>query len=292
LADPRSEEFVDTFVWAWLKFDNTVEMAPDPMKFYEFRRNRINEAMIEESTLFFRHVLEQNLPLTTFLDSDYTFLNANLMRHYGMEGKVDTTAKFQKVSLSGEKKRGGLLGQAAVLTTSANGVDTSPVVRGIWILENLLGTHPKPPPPDVDVPEPDARGNLTIREQYAKHRTVESCNDCHKKIDPLGFALENFDAVGAWRTQYESGHKVDAYGNMPNGKKFTDVDGLKQIMVQEPELFTRNLCTKLLTYATGRTMETSDRRVIDKIVNQSVAQKQGLKDMLLSVVTSETFLKK
>jgi len=292
LADPRSEEFVDTFVWAWLKFDNTVEMAPDPMKFYEFRRNRINEAMIEESNLFFRHVLEQNLPLTTFLDSDYTFLNANLMRHYGMEGKVDTTAKFQKVSLSGEKKRGGLLGQAAVLTTSANGVDTSPVVRGIWILENLLGTHPKPPPPDVDVPEPDARGNLTIREQYAKHRTVESCNDCHKKIDPLGFALENFDAVGAWRTQYESGHKVDAYGHMPNGKKFTDVDGLKQIMVQEPELFTRNLCTKLLTYATGRTMETSDRRVIDKIVNQSVARKRGLKDMLLSVVTSETFLRK
>ena len=292
LADPRSGEFVDTFVWAWLKMDNSVEMSPDPMKFYEFHRNRIDEAMVKESTLFFRHILNENLLVPTFLHSDFTFLNANLMRHYGMEGIFDTTARFQKVSLKGEKKRGGLLGQASVLTTSANGVDTSPVVRGIWILENLLGTHPKPPPPDVDVPEPDARGDLTIREQYAKHRTVESCNDCHKNIDPLGFALENFDAVGSWRTEYESGLKVDASGHMPNGKTFTNVSGLKEIMIGEPALFTRNLCTKLFTYATGRTMEVRDRPEIDRIVKNSITNQQGLKDLILQVVTSETFLQK
>ena len=293
LADPRSNEFVDTFLWAWLKLDNTVEMAPDPMKFYEFRRNRISEAMVQESTLFFRHALDLNLPPTTFLDADFTFLNANLARHYGMAAaKIDTTAGFRKVSLVGQRKRGGLLGQAAVLTASANGVDTSPVVRGIWILENLLGTPPKDPPPEVEVPEPDARGELTIRELYAKHRTVESCNDCHKKIDPLGFALENFDAVGAWRVEYESGHAIDSSGRMPNGKDFTDVGGLKQIMIAEPNLFTRNLTAKLLTYAIGRTMETGDRPEIDRIAQHTLREQAGLKDLLRQIITSELFLNK
>ena len=179
-----------------------------------------------------------------------------------------------------------------MLTASANGVDTSPVIRGIWILENLLGTPPKEPPPDVEVPEPDARGELTIRELYAKHRTVESCNDCHKKIDPLGFALENFDAVGAWRVNYESGHAIDSSGRMPNGKEFTDVSGLKQILIQEPNLFTRNLTTKLFTYATGRTMEAGDRPAIDRIVEDTLREQTGMKDLLCEIITSELFLNK
>ncbi|MFT5130287.1 MAG: hypothetical protein ACI8W8_003916, partial [Rhodothermales bacterium] len=291
LADPRSDEFVETFVWAWLRLQNTVEMAPDPMKFYDYHRNRIDEAMIQESTRFFRHLLDEDLPIATFLDADFAILNADLMRHYGLPGSVNTTAKYQRVSLPVDSHRGGLLGQAAVLTASANGVDTSPVVRGIWILENLLGTPPAPPPPGVDIPEPDARGDLTIRELYAKHRTVASCNDCHKKIDPLGFALENFDAIGNWRDTYENGNPIDPSGRMPNGQAFTDTAGLKAIMTDDLRLFSRNLSTKLLTYATGRKMEAADRAEIARITT-SLKARGGLRELLRLIVTSETFLHK
>ena len=292
LADSRSEEFVNSFIWSWLHLENTVEMAPDPIKFYEFHRNRIDEAMIEESRAFFRHLIDENLPISRFIDADFALINSNLGRHYGLPGKVNTVTAFRKVSLAETPLRGGLLGQASVLTASANGVDTSPVVRGIWILENLLGTTPDAPPPDVDIPEPDARGELTIRELYEKHRTVQSCNDCHKKIDPLGFALENFDATGQWRTQYESGQKVDPSGRMPDGKSFNDLEGLKKIMAGDLRLFYRNLSSKLLTYATGRTMEVSDRPEIDRIVELSLRKQSGLKDLLRLVVTSEIFLSK
>ena len=292
LADARSDEFVKSFVWAWLRLENTVEMAPDPMKFYDYHRNRIADAMFAETTAFFRQLMKENLPVSNFIDSDFAIINADLGRHYGMPGRVKTTAKFKRVNLKGTSHRGGLFGQASVLTASANGVDTSPVVRGIWILENLFGTPPSPPPPDVDIPEPDARGELTIRQLYAKHRTVESCNDCHKKIDPLGFALENYDAVGAWRTSYESKHPVDPSGRMPNGESFDDLDGLKAIMIRDLTLFTRNLTAKLLTYATGRAMGVSDRPEIDRIATELQKQGGGLLDLMQLVVTSRTFLNK
>ena len=290
LSDHRSEEFVKSFVWGWLKLDNTVEMAPDPMKFYDYYRNRLDEAMVKETNLFFRYMLDENLSLENFIDSEMTFLNADLGRHYGLTGIVNTTAKYERVSLPPKHHRGGLLGQAAVLTASANGVDTSPVLRGIWILENLLGTPPSPPPPDVEIPEPDARGALTIRQLYAKHRTVQSCNDCHKKIDPLGFSLENYDAVGGWRTEYESGHKVDPSGLMPSGEKFSDVTGLKRIMIRDFDQFSRNLTAKLLAYATGRTMGISDRPGIDAIVREMKSEGAGLRDLVKHVVTSNAFL--
>ncbi|MEM7013566.1 MAG: DUF1588 domain-containing protein, partial [Verrucomicrobiota bacterium] len=292
LNDEQAQEFIDSFLWAWLHLDNIVEMAPDPMKFYDYHRHRIDEAMISETQKFFGHMLAENLPVSTFLDSDFTFANAELSRHYDLSKKVDTTVEFQRVSLAASPNRGGLLGQTSVLTASANGVDTSPVVRGIWILENLLGTPPKPPPPDVDVPEPDSRGDLTIREIYAKHRTVESCNDCHKKIDPLGFALENFDAIGGWRTEYENGHNVDPSGRMPNGVAFENVAGLKEILVADLDLFTRNLTTKLLTYGTGRKMEPGDREEIDRIVAELKQQGGGTRDLMTLLVTSDIFRNK
>jgi hypothetical protein len=292
LADARSDEFVKSFVWAWLRLENTVEMAPDSMKFYEYHRNRISDAMFTETRVFFRHLMMENLPVSNFIDSNFTIINADLGRHYGMPGKVKTTAKFKRIDLKGTSHRGGLFGQASVLTASANGVDTSPVVRGIWILENLLGTPPSPPPPDIDIPEPDARGELTIRQLYAKHRTVESCNDCHKKIDPLGFALENYDAVGIWRTSYESKHPVDPSGRMPNGESFDDLDGLKGIMTRDLTLFSRNLTAKLLTYATGRTMDISDRPEIDRIATELQKQGGGLGDLIQLIVTGKTFLTK
>ena len=292
LADPRSDEFVGSFVWGWLGLQNSVEMAPDPMKYFDFHRNRLNEAMVRETNEFFRCLLTENLPVARFIDSDFTIINADLARHYGVTEKVRTTAAFQRVALSPSDRRGGLLGQTAVLTASANGVDTSPVVRGIWVLENLLGTPPSPPPPDVDIPEPDTRGDLTIREIYAKHRTVESCNNCHRRIDPLGFALENYDAIGGWRTDYESGHAIDASGRMPGGEKFSDAAGLKRIMLKNQDQFTRNLTSRLLTYATGRTMSVADRPGIDTIVEQLAAKKGGLRDLIHLVVTSRLFLSK
>jgi hypothetical protein len=292
LVDPKSDEFVNSFVWAWLKLQNTVEMAPDPMKFFEYHRNRINEGMIGETTGFFRHLLTENLPIRQFIDSDFTILNADLGRHYGLPGTVNTTAGYRKVSLNHAGIRGGLLGQTAVLTASANGVDTSPVVRGIWILENLLGTPPDLPPDNVEIPEPDARGELTIRQLYAKHRTVESCNDCHKKIDPLGFALENFDAIGNWRTKYESGRSIDPSGRMPTGESFRDITGLKKIMLRDLDQFSRNLTSKILTYATGRTMEVADRPEIDRIAKRLNEKGVGLRDLVKLVTTSQTFLTK
>jgi hypothetical protein len=292
LNDPRSEEFVRSFVWAWLKLQNTVEMAPDPMKFHEYHRNRIADAMTTETMSYFRHLLTENLSIEHFIDSDFAIINADLGRHYGLPGKVDTTARFQRIALDKSVHRGGLLGQAAVLTASANGVDTSPVVRGIWILENLLGTPPAPPPPGVEVPEPDTRGDLTIRQLYAKHRTIASCNDCHKKIDPVGFALENFDAVGSWRTKYESGHAVDPSGRMPNGEQFRNVSEVKQIMIRDMNLFSRNLTGKLMTYGTGRTMDVADRPEIDRIVSELRKKENGLRDLIKLVVTSRSFLTK
>lgn len=292
LADKRSNEFVNSFLHAWLHLKNAVVMAPDLTKFPDYHRNRIGEAMIGETRTFFRHTIDENLPLSTFINSDFTFVNSHLARHYALDQKVESSIKFQKVALTNTPNRGGLLGQASVLTASANGVDTSPVVRGIWVLENLLGTPPNPPPPDVPIVEPDMRGDLTIREMYAKHRTVESCNQCHKKIDPLGFSLENFDATGVWRDKYESGHKVDPSGRMPDGETFKDIIGLKKIMNRDIDLFSRNLTSKLMTYATGREMTVADRPEIDAIVNQLQSKRGGLKDLIKQVVSSEAFLSK
>ncbi len=161
--------------------------------------------MRRETFLFTRYLIDQNLAVSHFLDSDYTFANRALARHYGIDPPEGF--QFEKVSLR-DRRRGGLLGQASVLTLTANGIDTSPVVRGVWLLENLLGTPPSPPPPDVEPLDPDVRGAKTIRQQLNKHRDVASCYDCHRKIDPLGFALENYDPIGRWREAYPTAPRL------------------------------------------------------------------------------------
>lgn len=289
LADERSSEFVDSFLWAWLKLKNTIVMAPDLMKFPEYHRNRISEAMLEETRSFFRYALDENLPLEVFLDSTFTFVNSDLARHYGLKQAIDSSTNYQKVDLAEFPSRGGLLGQASVLTASANGVDTSPVVRGIWMLENLLGTPPAPPPPNVPIIEPDMRGELTIREMYAKHRTEQSCNQCHKKIDPLGFSLENFDPVGRWRNEYDNGQRVDSSGMLPSGESFQNLAELKSILKNGNALFARNLTSKLLTCAAGRTMVAGDRAEIERITEELNEKNGGLRDLLHLVVQSSIF---
>ena len=175
-------------------------MPPDSKAFESYYKDRLEIFFKKETRLFFADLLESNGSILNFLDSDYAFLNDALAKHYGIEGVQGE--HFRKVTLGPADHRGGLLGQGSVLTLTANGIETSPVVRGIWVLENILGTPPPPPPPDVQPLEPDTRGTTSIREQLNKHRTVAACADCHRKIDPAGFALEFYDPVGAYRSRY------------------------------------------------------------------------------------------
>jgi len=288
LADPRSSEFVAQFTWSWLGFQNMLDMAPDPVRFPEFHAGQVGSAAVTESRLFFRELLDGNRPLSEFLGADHTFVNSALARLYGIEG-VHTSARFERVALPAELRRGGLLGQAAVLTASANGVDTSPVVRGVWVLERLLGMPPDPPPPDIPIPEPDTRGAKSIREIFEQHRSIESCNECHRSIDPLGFALESFDAIGRWRVAYESGVAIDPSGQMPNGTTFTDIEGLKRAMLADVKPFARNLAGRLAAYAAGRELRPADRPELDRLVAAATAPGAGLRDLVLGIVTSRLF---
>ncbi len=285
LADPRSDRFVTHFVRRWLDLDNIGVMPPSE-DFLEYYRDNLGAWMREETETFFRHVLDGNLPLREFLDADYSFLNRELALHYGIEGVQGS--RLQRVSLS-EKRRGGLLGQGAFLTASANGVDTSPVVRGIYVLEKLLGYTPPPPPPDVPAIEPDIRGAASIREQLEKHRAVATCAECHRKIDPLGFALENFDAIGGWRDEYGKHSPIDSSGKLPSGETFEALPQFRRLMSTRTDPFNRCLTEKLMTYALGRELEIGDRPSVDKILAELDAKRGGLRDLIALVVLSEPF---
>jgi hypothetical protein len=195
---------------------------------------------------------------------------------------------MRRVSLEGSG-RGGLTGQALFLTASANGVDTSPVIRGIYVLEKLLGYSPPPPPPDVPEIESDISGATSIREELAKHREIASCAECHRKIDPLGFALENYDAIGGWRDVYDGRIKVDASGELPSGERFENSAEFRLLISERSDEFTRCLAEKLLTYALGRELEYGDREVIDAMVTNLEAEQGGLKDLVMAVVLSNSF---
>ena len=287
LAHPKSDRFITHFVRRWLDLDNIGAMPPS-QDFLVYYRDNLETAMRNETEMFFRHVLKNNLPLREFLEADYSFLNRELALHYGIKGVQGND--LQRVSLQGNT-RGGLLGQGALLTASANGVDTSPVVRGIYVLEKLLGYTPPPPPPDVPTIEPDIRGAKTIREQLVKHREIATCAECHRKIDPLGFALENYDAIGGWRGEYGRNLPIDASGKLPDGKIFKTPAEFRQLMIERHIQFTRNLTEKLLTYAVGRELAALDRPHIDSIVREMKKDNKGLSDLIEAVVLSEVFLK-
>lgn len=286
LNDKRSDAFVDGFLDSWLNLRSLGSTPPDRRDFRDYYHYDLGSAMRRETHLFTRHLIEENLGITNFLDSDFTFANKALARHYRI-----TPAKqpgFQKVALNTDR-RGGLLGQASVLTVTANGIDTSPVVRGIWVLENILGTPPSPPPPDVEPLDPDVRGAKTIRDQLKKHREIPTCYECHRKIDPLGFALENFNPIGRWRDNYGRNNRVDASGELPNGKSFKDITGLKRILLEHKDQFARALTEKLLAYATGRELSVTDRPHVDAILQSSAERGGGLRDLIKLVADSEPF---
>ncbi|MEZ6131664.1 MAG: DUF1592 domain-containing protein [Planctomycetaceae bacterium] len=286
LADEKSDAFIDGFLASWLALRDLGSMPPDRDQFSDYYRFDLKSAMLEETRQFTRHLIDQNLSISNFLDSDFTFVNKALARHYDLPAPADIG--FHKVALT-DRRRGGLLGQASVLTVTANGIDTSPVVRGVWLLDNVLGTPPSPPPPDVEPLDPDIRGAKTIREQLAKHRTNASCNDCHRKIDPMGFALENFDPIGQWRATYRKKQPIDASGEMPDGTTYNDMQSFRAILVAQHELFCRALTSKLLAYATGRQLEAIDRPHIDQITDQLQEKGNGMADLIRLVIHSPVF---
>ena len=285
MSDPKSDRFVQHFVRRWLDLDNIGAMPPAE-SFLTYYRDNLQTAMRNETETFFRHLLDQNAPLHEFLSADYAFLNRELALHYGIEGVKGND--LQRVELL-QGKRGGLLSQGSFLTASANGVDTSPVVRGIYVLEKILGYEPPPPPPDVPAIVPDIRGALTIREQLEKHREVETCAECHRKIDPLGFALENFNAIGEWREHYEQKAAIDATGQLAGGDRFESFEEFRSLIISQSQAFRRCMTEKLMEYALGRALEPLDRPSVDKIVDQMEADNGGLQDLIRLIVQSEPF---
>jgi hypothetical protein len=287
LGDPKAESFAINFSEQWLGLRKLGEMPPDPKNSPTYYDDNLEAAMREETRRFFQHLLTGEGSLLEFIDSDYTFLNGSLARHYGIPG-IEGDA-FRKVALNATHRRGGLLGQGSILTATSNGVETQPVVRGVWILENLLGTPPSPPPPDVEPIEPDTRGVSTIRELMAKHRNNPTCFECHRKMDPLGLAMENFDHVGAWRDRYSKKLPIDAVGEMPDGAVFDGADGIRAYLKARPDQFTHCLTEKMLTYALGRRLGFSDRDDLDKIVKTVAKNSYSLRELVHQIAASEVF---
>ncbi|MCO8124463.1 DUF1592 domain-containing protein [Stieleria sp. TO1_6] len=286
MKDRRANQFVENFASQWLQIRNLDTVDPD-RRMYRGFDDQIRELMKRETLTFFAGVMRENLPVTTLLDADFTYLNQPLAQFYGIAG-VEGDA-FRKVSLAGTQ-RGGLLTHASVLTVTSNPTRTSPVKRGKWVLENLLNTPPPPAPPNV--PELD-RGQLvgSLRQRMEQHRSNPACATCHNMMDPLGFALENFDAVGRWRTT-DGADEIDASGKFPDGTAFSGVDDLRRLLAgPRKEQFIRCLAEKLLIYATGRGTEYYDKCAIDKIVSQCRAHEDRFAYLIVAIIESDPFQK-
>ena len=287
LDDPKGKALVRNFTHRWLRIDKLGSMPP-PGGFY-FHREMETE-MREQVDAYFAHLVRTNGSVREIVDSDYTFLNERVAQWIYRRDDVWGDA-FRRVPAK-PPHGGGILTMPAVMTATANGVDTSPVVRGVWVLESVLGTPPSPPPPDVEPLSPDLRDAKTIREQLIAHREQQTCNRCHRKIDPLGFAFENFDELGLWRTHYRTpggNLKIDPSSTLADGAKIEGIADLKRVLLQREDQIVRNLTEKLLTYASGRTLEPADRLIVDDITSKLEEQQGGVRDLILLVIESEIF---
>ncbi len=294
LVHENSNGLVEGFLDSWLNLRDIGSQPPPRGAAGLYYYQDLPSSMKEEARLFFAHLLRENRPVTEFIDSDYTFVDKYLAGLYQLPEKESMRLAdgFEKVSLKQNAQRGGVLGMAGVLTVSANGVDTSPVTRGVWVWENVLGVKPPPPPDEVPDIDADTRGAKTIREKLKKHREDKACAECHRKIDPLGFPLETFDPIGRWRVKYPGGDgggpKVDASGEFASGEAFSNFDEFKQVIVDtRKDAFTRGLISKLLSYSTGRHMEPVDRYVINDILEKVKEDDYGFETLVVEVMTSE-----
>ena len=289
LNDPKANTFVKNFVDIVLTLKDLGSQPPDRKAFQFYYERNLQKYMYEETYRFVSSMLSENLPITDLIDGDFTFINEPLAELYGYEG-IEGLG-FQKIPVQ-DPRRTGVLGHASILTVTANGIDTSPVIRGVWMLENILGTPPSPPPPDVEPFDPDTRGALSLRGQLEKHRSNPTCYDCHRKIDPLGFALESFDPIGKWRSNYKDKFPIDGSGTLPNGTSFESMAEFKEILIGRSPQITRAISSKLLSLASGRRIEPGDRREIDRMVNDLQARGNGFRDLIEEVILSDIFLKK
>jgi hypothetical protein len=300
LADNRSRNLATNFAVQWLHLRNLESITPDLRLFPDFDDN-LRKAFRQETELFFDSVVREDRSVLDLLTADYTFLNERLANHYGIPHVYGN--RFRRVALTrhpspngrgagseGElHQRGGLLRHGSVLTVTSYATRTSPVIRGKWVLENFLGTPPPPPPANVPtLKENTVSASLPIRERLAEHRSNASCASCHRLIDPVGFSLEQFDAVGRWRTR-EDGKPVDAAGGLPDGSQFEGVDGLEKALLRRPDLFVRTLTEKLFIFALGRAPEESDAPAIRKIVRDARANNYRFSSLIVGITSSTPF---
>lgn len=315
LKHAKARAFTENFTGQWLSLRDIAATTPDKMLYPEWEEH-LQWSAVRETHLFFEELLKQNLSAKNFVDSDFAMLNGRLAKHYGIPD-VHGVA-FRKVTVKQEQHRGGVLTHASVLKVTANGTTTSPVLRGVWMLDRIMGRPAPPPPPNVPAIEPDIRGAQTIRDQLAKHRATENCASCHARIDPPGFALENYDVIGGWREkyrviaerknwvnnrvgplakylaawQYGLGLPVDAGDVLPDGRKFATVEEFKQLLLADPEQIARCLTEKLVTYATGQPVTFGDHATVSRILADAKKSDYGLRTLVHAVVASELFQRK
>ncbi len=297
LSDPHGERFVEDFAAQWLDL-SLIDFTEPDRKLYPGFDVIVQQSMLDETHAYLQMMLDDDLSVGHVIDSDFTFLNSRLARFYEID-RVEGD-KLQKITLRPEDHRGGLLTHGTILKVTANGTTTSPVIRGVWISERLLGTEIPPPPESVPAIEPDIRGAKTIREMLAKHQADAACAVCHVKIDPPGFALENYDPAGRWRDKYfqlergrmRPGATIDASFDMPDGRPFQDLREFQALVLTDQHALARNVAEKLITYGTGAPVSFADREAVDHIVAEATPANFGLRTLLRSVVTSPVFLNK
>jgi hypothetical protein len=285
LADPKASAMADNFAGQWLEIRNLDSIRPDPQKFPAWGPE-LREAMKTETRLFFDAILRGNRPIGEFIDARYTFLNELLANHYGIDGV--TGPDFRRVELTTDE-RGGVLSHGSVLAVSSYPTRTSVVIRGKYILQNILGTPPPPAPADVPPLDEEAVGtSASLRKQMEVHRTNSICASCHSRMDPLGFALENYDAIGKWRTS-DGGFPIDSSGVLPGGKKFSSPAEMRQILNERVPDVTKTLTEKMLIYSLGRGLQRYDRPVVNEITRRVGASGYGFQTLVREVVRSLPF---
>lgn len=312
LSDPKSRRFVDAFLDYWLDLRKMQATAPDADLYSDYYLDDLlTESADEEPRAFFTELLKNNLPARNIVSSDFAMLNERLAELYNLPPVCGVA--LRRTLLPPDSVRGGFLTQAAVLKVTANGTTTSPVLRGAWVMERILGKKPPPPPPNVPALEPDIRGATTIRQQLDKHRSQATCQACHAKIDPAGFALENFDVMGGWRDRYRSeskgelaqgiaksgqkftfhyGPPVDASGELPDGRKFKNVEDLKKLLLADERGIARNYANQLAVYATGAPVGFADRRDIEEVLDRTASSHYGMRSIITELVQSRLFQEK
>jgi hypothetical protein len=287
LADTRSEALVNNFAEQWLYLRNLASANPDARMFPDFDDN-LRQSFRRETEMFFESIMREDRSVLDLLQANYTFVNERLAKHYGIPNVYGS--RFRRVTFSPEDHRGGLLGQGSILTVTSYATRTSPVIRGKWVLANILGTPPPSPPANVPPLKESAENGkvLTMRERMAAHRANPACAGCHKLMDPVGFALENYDAVGRWRSA-ENGVAVDSAGGLPDGSNFEGVDGLKKALLSRPDMFVSTTTEKMMTYALGRGVEDFDAPAVRRIVGEASNHDYRFSALVLGIVNSVPF---